>query len=399
MQLNDHVWHRSCALALTLVAQLTIVAGTAPPLTSAAAHATAVAHTSTTTSAEAAARAGAPRAAAPGFVQRSGTRLVLDGQPYVFTGLNIYNAATASGWCWYPMVPNNVLGDSLTSIGSGKEAFRAWFFQFEATIDGHRDWSRFDQTLATARAHGQRVIAVLVDQWGNCEGWPSVAAGYKNEAWYRDGYRTQPTGPGLPATYREWVSEMVTRYRDDPTILAWQLVNEAEDATTLGGACPATAAQSLVGFATDMAALVKSIDSNHLLSLGTIGAGQCGTNASEYATVHAVSGIDVCEYHDYGNPTTPVPGDRANGLTARLRQCRALGKPLFTGELGLRAGDADGTLAGRARLLDAKLRGQFDAGVVGVLVWAWRNRENGGSATDDYYVGPGDPALTVLGTH
>jgi mannan endo-1,4-beta-mannosidase len=341
-------------------------------------------------------RAGAAR---PGFVERDGTRLVLDGAPYVFTGLNIYNAATSSGWCWYPMAGNGVLDESLSAIGPGKEAFRAWFFQFEATVDGQRDWTNFDRTLATARAHNLKVIPVLVDQWGNCEGWPDPSSGYKNEAWYRDGYRTQPTGPGLPATYRDWVAEVVTRYRDDPTILAWQLVNEAEAATGFGGDCPATATQTLVDFATDMATLVKSIDPDHLLSLGTIGSGQCGTRGEEYKTVHAVDGIDLCEYHDYGRPTEPVPGDVWNGMAVRLRQCAELSKPLFTGELGVSMTEAGRSRSRRAGLLDAKLRGQLAAGSVGVLVWAWRNSDNGGSSQVHYFVGPGDPALTVLGNY
>ena len=45
--------------------------------------------------------AGAPPPPA-GFVQVSGTSLTLSGQPYRFTGINIYNAANGAG-CWYPM--------------------------------------------------------------------------------------------------------------------------------------------------------------------------------------------------------------------------------------------------------------------------------------------------------
>jgi hypothetical protein len=321
---------------------------------------------------------------------------MLGDRPYVFTGMNIYNAATASGWCWYPMARDNVLADTLAAMGPGNEVFRAWFFQFEATVAGQRDWSAFDRTLAVARAGGKKVIAVLVDQWGNCEGWSPPGQGYKSEDWYRSGYRTEPTGPGLPASYRDWVREIVTRYHDDPTILAWQLVNEAED-TTSSGVCTSTAARTLARFAADMAALVKSIDPDHLLSLGTIGSGQCGARGAEYQTLHAVHGIDICEYHDYGHPDEPVPGDEWNGMAVRLRQCQALAKPLFTGEVGLLPGEADGTLRGRAGLLDAKLRGQLQAGVAGLLVWAWRDGEHGGSALDDYYVGPDDPALAVLG--
>jgi endo-1,4-beta-mannosidase len=290
----------------------------------------------------------------------------------------------------------DALDASLSAIGSGKAAFRAWFFQYEATVGGRRDWTAFDRTLAVARTHGVKVIPVLVDQWGNCEGWPNPEAGYRNEAWYREGYRTRPTGPGLPAAYRDWVAEVVTRYRDDPTVLAWQLVNEAEAGTSLYGDCPESATGSLVAFATDMAGLVKTIDPHHLLSLGSIGSGQCGMEGDAYETVHAVPGIDLCEYHDYDHPTEPVPGDEWNGLAVRLRQCAELGKPLFTGELGLRPGEADGTLAGRAALLSEKVRAQLGAGSVGVLVWAWRDAAHGGSTLDDFFVGPDDPALAVL---
>jgi hypothetical protein len=47
---------------------------------------------------------------------------------------------------------------------------------------------------------------------------------------------------------------------------------------------------------------------------------------AEFATVHAVDGID-------GHPRQLVPGDEWNGMAVRLRQCGQLSKPLFTGEL------------------------------------------------------------------
>src|SRR3954462_14068815 len=108
---------------------------------------------------------------ASGFVKRSGTQLLLDGKPYRFTGLNIYNANSVNN-CWYTLGSGGGLSTSLDEIGPGKEAFRAWFFQYEATTSpGARDWSTFDHTLAVARAHGVKVVATLVNQWGQCEGW------------------------------------------------------------------------------------------------------------------------------------------------------------------------------------------------------------------------------------
>jgi mannan endo-1,4-beta-mannosidase len=335
----------------------------------------------------------------PGFVQRSGHQLVVDGRPFFFTGMNIYNAANSdlpdTRSCWYSMSSGDTLDRSLTALGPGVEAIRTWFFQNQGTgSNGQRDWSTLDHTLAVAKKHGMRVIPVLADQWGYCEGAPRNNGGYKTEQWYRSGYRSV-VPPGMLVTYRDWVREAVTRYRSDPTILAWQLVNEAEAGTNERD-CSRTAMATLIDFATDMSEMVKSVDPYHLLSLGTIGTGQCGLREDQYETVHAVHGIDLCEYHDYDDPGSPIPGDKSNGMAVRLRQCKELGKPLINGEIGLNTGDADNTYAGRARLLDAKLRAQRDAGVAGALVWTWRNAEHGGSSNHQFYVGPGDPMLAVL---
>ncbi len=333
-----------------------------------------------------------PAASGPSkdFVARNGTHLLLNGEPYRFTGLNIYNANSINN-CWYTLGTGSALDDSLTAIGSGQQVFRAWFFQHLATTDGHRDWTAFDHTLAVAQAHREKVIATLANQWGSCETDPAI---YKTEAWYRSGYKTQ-IDPGSIRTYRDWVAEIVGRYRNSPTLAFWQLMNEAEAHTSNGGSCNGTATASLKAFAQDMASLVKSIDRNHLLSLGTSGSG-CGTSGKSYQDVHSVAGIDLCEYHDYGSPSVPMPGDSLNGLRERIRQCHSLNKPLFVGETGILTSEV-GSLFNRGAAWNAKFKAQFGAGVVGELIWAWRDAAHGGSALTDYDVGPGDPALLLLG--
>jgi len=199
----------------------------------------------------------------------------------------------------------------------------------------------------------------------------------------------------MKKTYKEWVREVVTRYRDNPTILAWQLVNEASAETGHGGPCSSTASASLTNFTADMGKLVKSIDPNHLLSLGTIGSGQCGTRGAEYLNVHAVPQIDLCEYHDYDDPL-PVPGDQWNGMRRRLNQCRQLNKPLFVGELGVPPSKVGGTLAERGRIVQKKVEAQMSAGVVGIMAWVWRLGEEGGSSLQGFEIGPDDPVLKVL---
>lgn len=333
--------------------------------------------------------------ARPGFVYRQGRELMLDGEPYFFTGINVYNATSLElHGCSYGMGTRESVASSLDGFGSGQEVIRSWFFQYQATVDGRRDWSTFDAVLDVARERGYKVVPVLVNQWGDCEGWPEDA-GYKDESWYADGFRTEPTSPGMSATYEEWVREVVTRYRDEPAILAWQLVNEAEAATGVGGECSETAHATLTAFTRHMGRLVKEIDPDHLLSLGTIGTGQCGARGTEYSDLHSVPEIDLCEFHDY-HDVRALPGDRWNGLLRRIAQCDHLDKPLFVGEVGLYATQVDGTLEGRARALDRKVHAQVSAGVVGILAWLWRDAEHGGSSLDGYDIGPGDPVLDVL---
>jgi probable HAF family extracellular repeat protein len=336
---------------------------------------------------------------ATGFVSRDRTRLLLDGQPYRPIGLNIYNA-NSNDWCWYRM-DGNVLDDSLTAIGSGKNAMRAWFFQQLANTNGTRDWTAFDRTLAIARAHGYKVIATLIDQWGNCGATNGQGYGYKDQTWYQTGYR-QPD-PSAIVSYRDWVQEVAARYKNDSTILSWQLVNEpearvppchqlADGSWSCAGCDEPTAETALESFASDVSSVIKSVDPNHLVSLGTIGSGQCGTSYLDYKKVMSVPTLDLCEYHDY-SPNQWIPGDVYNGLQFRIEQCNALDKPLLVGELGIKPNSVGGTFADRARAVASKLCAQLSAGVAGELLWAW---DKNGSLLDNFDIGPSDPVLDVL---
>ena len=319
------------------------------------------------------------------FVVASDGALYLKGKPYRFTGMNVYNANNRVPWCWYPM-DTTLLDSSLEAMGPGVDVVRAWFFQDFATTAGARDWSAFDETIAVAKARGIRLIVTLGNQWADCD-----SEGLKTAAWYGGGYATTPAL--LPASYRAYVAEVVARYRHEPAVLMWQLLNEAEvPLHTSDGLCDEAAAHPLLkDWARDMSTLVKSIDRFHLVSIGTIGSGQCGAQFTDYKSLHDLPAVDLCEFHDYGTQT--MPGDQWNGLAFRLQQCRELGKPLFVGETGVDPTWLDGTLAARAALFEAKLATQFAAGVAGEVLWAWNAS---GSSTSTFDIGPGDPTLAVL---
>lgn len=332
------------------------------------------------------------------FVTRSGTQLRLNNSNWRFTGYNLY---------WLTSVPGSFIcgaGTTDTQVrsyldemksSSQVNVVRAWFYQ-SFVMNG--DWTAFDRLLADAAARNIKVIPTLTDQWGYCEVQVAGQNNYHTLDWYNGGYKR--AGDGYPLAYRDYVAKVAARYAGNPAIAFWQLANEAEAGTTSQGPCNESAAASaLRGFADDMTGVIKSVDHNHLVNLGTIGSGQCGTANGDYATVHA-GAIDLCEYHDYHDDTRPVPGDQWNGLQVRLNQCAALHKPLFVGEIGILANEhADGSAAGpvtattlsqRALFIDAKLKAQFGAGVAGIALWA----KGDTSQSDD--IGPGDPSEAVL---
>lgn len=324
------------------------------------------------------------------FVSATGTELTLGGGSYRFAGVNIYNA-NSDGWCGHEMRSPGRLAALLNELHPGSNAFRAWFFQplaLSADLTA-RDWSAFDNTLAEARFRGLKVIVTLSDHWGECGN--KVAVAVKSPDWYRFGYTD--VEPGHLTSYRDYVAEVVTRYRDDPTILMWQLMNEAETKDLVTGDCEPGGHFVLRDFAADVSGLIKSIDPNHLVSLGTLGGPQCGPHRDFYRDVHDVATIDVCEFHDY-SPSEAMPtfiyGDGYdNGLATRIGICHGLGKPIFVGESGIpRAFGLDE----RATQFRAKVRAQFGAGVVGFLAWVLAD-----SPLDATYdLRPGDPAVSEL---
>ncbi len=165
-----------------------------------------------------------------------------------------------------------------------------------------------------------------------------------------------------------------------PATRFWQIGNELAIDSPSGcdGSTEAAGAQALRAFADDIATEIKQVDPNHLVSLGTIGTGQCGLEQRDYEYVQA-GAVDLCDYHDYNEATDALPDDGYNRLAQRLTQCGALGKPLVVTESGIVAdvgdqGQSTGvidsqTLALRASLFQQKLTAAFDAGVSGYLLW------------------------------
>jgi hypothetical protein len=332
-----------------------------------------------------------------GFVQRNGTALTLDGQPYRFTGIDIYQAASGGtpSSCGGELYPN--VGVPLSQMPRGI-VIRVFAFQNFFVSGAGFNWTNLDQVLSIAASYDDKVILVLADQWDYCDG-PQ-----KDLTWYQNGYDSTVTSGNI-VTYRQYVADIVSRYADNPTVAMWQLVNEGEAFNTDETCNEAAALSALLAFSNDVGGLIHSIDLNHLVSLGTLegwsGGGRmvCGSQGSDYQTLMASPGNDVCDYHDYGYPGDPMGNPSQYGLQTAINQCQADDKPIMVAETGIYA-DNSGALEQRATEFQAKLSAQFQAGVVGELLWAWVVAPSYvlPDSDPDYGISAGDPSLKLLGT-
>ena len=130
-----------------------------------------------------------------------------------------------------------------------------------------------------------------IDQWVS----RGVGSDQPKELFYTDA--------ALRQEYKNWVKQLVTRtntvtgqaYKDDPTILAWELQNEprAEGYEKSKGL---PVGKIVCDWVWEMSAYVKSLDSNHMVAVGDEGFRTEGSTKEPHAWINnGYEGVDwVC---------------------------------------------------------------------------------------------------------
>ncbi len=319
---------------------------------------------------------------ATGFVSASKHELILNGRPFRFVGVNRYNLLSSNnhdrscGESWTQQELDQYFAEmkqlNITAI-------RFWAFQH---FTNGTDFSAFDYLISLSEKYNIKLIPTLENQWSDC-----TQGGYKYDSWYHSGYLT-PYG-NYRLSFKNYLKIIVSRYKNSREILMWQIMNEAESKDTNDN----QDFQALYSFAKDISSYIKSLDSNHLISLGTIGTSQPGTQGDDYRRLYALSTIDVLEYHDYNDETSPFP----NYLSQRFEDSKVLNKPLFIGEAGIMShctGTGCYTQQQRADLFKAKMSAFFREGGVGYLIWSYR--DNYHNADQFYEFDASDPLAQVV---
>jgi mannan endo-1,4-beta-mannosidase len=324
-----------------------------------------------------------PREPVDSFVTANGREFRVDGRAFRFVGVNVFDAAATDRYSCRPALrmSGDELRDTLAALHDryGATVLRFWAYQ-TYTASG-RDFSGVDQVVRAAKAVGMRVLPVLEDGPGNCTTLDHVEpkSDYAGDTWFTSGYQ-QPYGAAA-LSFRDYARVVAEHYRDEPAILGWSLVNEAETGTR-----DADGRSALVGFAQDVGAVVRAADPNHLITLGTQSNGAPGASGPDFTAVYSLPELDFAEVHDwepYGSRDEPMPGGSGSSPPAADDPaCEApdakigcsfalsvgLHKPLFVGEAGIDA-TTPAERQARAAQLGAKMRAAVDAGAAGYLLW------------------------------
>jgi mannan endo-1,4-beta-mannosidase len=296
-----------------------------------------------------------------GFLTRSGRRLMLDGQPYKFVGVNAFGLTGCDG----ASTDTSVAGlEAYFASLRPKSITRTWAFQPQGAAAVAR-------VVAAAEKYNQMVVFALADGANYCDD---------------DGHDAAFYAGGFRGAYLSWVREVVAPYRGSPAVAMWEIMNEPR------GAANDTVMKT---FFDETAALLKSLAPDTLVSTGTLGEYISGTQ--NYALVHGGPNIDVGSLHEYDYHTSN--GQIISGhFGPTIAAMNSIDKPMYIGESGVTAADS-GCLARSARVdvFRQKFDGYLNGGAVGVLPWSYRTVKNNSC---DYYgpgtIYPGDPLMPFI---
>ncbi len=339
--------------------------------------------------------------------ERPSAVFTLDGEPFCFAGTNNYyviykshkmvddvlETTKAMGlkviriWGY---LDRGALDGSVADVDGKGEKNGVWFQSWDpaqkrpAYNDGENGLRRLDYVLDKAQKLGLKVMVVLTNNWKDFGGMDQYLVWYglkEHQLFYTD--------PAVAQAYRDWAAHLVGRknsingvaYKDDPTIFGWELANEPR-CTNSGAFDHASEckASMLTHWVDQMSSYVKSIDPNHMVSVGDEGFFANGTSPRydgaegvDHRAFLALSGVDFGTFHLYPESWGLRTRWGTQWIEDHVQASQAAGKPTLLEEYGVVARrDASGTLMddSRRRRVYARWHDEVrERGGNGALFW------------------------------
>ncbi|KAK1386831.1 Mannan endo-1,4-beta-mannosidase [Heracleum sosnowskyi] len=251
-----------------------------------------------------------------GFVSIKGSHFALKGSPFLFNGFNSYWMMTVAA---DPNMRHQVTEVFRDASAAGMSVCRTWAFadgssnalQLSPGTYDERVFQGLDFVISEAKRFKIYLILSFVNNYKDYGGRPQYAQWARNagvQVNNNDDFYTHPVVKGY---YRNHVQRVISRintitkvaYKDDSTIMAWELMNEPRCDVDYSG-------RTVNGWVQEMASFVKSIDRKHLLTIGMEGfygdampekkqfnpGYQVGT---DFISNHLIREIDFATIHAY----------------------------------------------------------------------------------------------------
>ncbi|CAA7410461.1 unnamed protein product [Spirodela intermedia] len=315
-----------------------------------------------------------------GFVRVRGLHLMLNGDPFFANGFNAYWLMAVAA---EPSQRGKVSSAFRQASRHGLAIARTWAFsdggsgntsalQISPGVYDERVFQGLDFVISEAGKYGIRLILSLTNNYDSFGGKKQYASWARNQGQAISSDDEFFTNALVKHFYKNNAKAVITRvnkftgvaYRDDPTIFAWELMNEPR--------CPSDpSGKTVQDWIAEMAAYVKSVDGNHLLEAGLEGFyGQSAPAEKQFVADHNVGtdfiannqikGIDFATVHSYPDQWLPAADEEAQlgflnrWLDAHLEDAReVLRKPLLVAEFGKSSRSPGFTPAQREALFGA----------------------------------------------
>ncbi|KAK9066788.1 hypothetical protein SSX86_014111 [Deinandra increscens subsp. villosa] len=213
-----------------------------------------------------------------GFVGTKGINFVINGSPFMFNGFNAYWMMDVASDPSDRYKVTQVLQDA---VNAGLSVCRTWAFfdgpgdralQISPGVYDERVFQGLDFVVAEARKYGLRLILSFVNNYKDFGGRPQYVEWAKSSGVKIGSDDDFYINSIVKGYYKNHVERVVTRintitktaYRDDNTIMAWELINEPRCQVDYSG-------QMVNAWVQEMATFVKSMDEHHLLEIGMEG--------------------------------------------------------------------------------------------------------------------------------
>jgi mannan endo-1,4-beta-mannosidase len=319
------------------------------------------------------------------FVKVRGSEFVIGDRPFRFVGANIDPLHGPQNRARYREILDALVIDGLTvgriwALGEDVATAGPWLRQhalFRAGPDDFLEeaYLQLDRVLAAARKVGLRLIITLSNHWTDYGGAPMYLkwAGKSHEGMgFEDFYSDEKTREYFRQSLVHLLSRRNTitgvSYSEDPTIFAWELMNESSILSTRGE-------EARMHWIREMAHVIRTYDKNHMIAVGLLGYSQ-RREREQWIRVHKMPEVDYCDSHLYmQNSEGGVSLQRMyDFLDDRAQLARfVIKKPLVIGEFGFRTDQAHSYLGRpRSEWFDFLLRRHFRDGGAGALVWIYQ---------------------------